>query len=457
MRGLVRSRDFTLLWIGQTISELGNQMSIFVFPVVAWQISHSTLATALAAASAMVGNVMALLPGGVLADRFDGRSVMRWSSGIGALAFASLVAAGLLGHLTVAHLIVVGLVGGACAGTFGPTEMAALRSVVPEGSLPTALSQNQAREHLATLLGGPVGGVLVAVARWLPFVADALSYAVSWALLGRLRTSLKPAESDQPSQRVRAQLREGFAFTWRSPFFRVLIVWAALVNLTANGIFFLAILRLIQGGFRPATIGLTEAAAGVAGIVGAIAAPWLIGRFRTGWLTIVLAWSFVPLSIPLIWFNHPLVVGVAIGATMFLNPAGNAGISAYRMRVTPHELQGRVTAASRFVATLVMPLAPVVAGLLLTAVGGSMAMAVLVVATAGTALIVTLSRDVRSVPRPDAWDQANTERSVPVQASRTSSSDTVNAPSTVSERPPVDPSTVDGMPAAVAAAKSAST
>lgn len=455
MRGLVRSHDFTILWVGQTVSELGNRMSVFVLPIAAWQVSHSALATALAGAAAMTGDVLALLPGGILADRLNGRRVMRSASAIGGLAFASLVVAGALGHLTVIHLIAVGLIGGASAGVFAPVESAAIRVVVPTEQVPAALSQNQAREHVASLVGGPLGGVLIAIARWLPFAADALSYLVSWLMLGRLRTDLTPPRREPT--RVRDELREGFAFIWERRFFRVLLVWAALTNLALNALFFAALLRLIEGGYRPATIGLTEAAAGIAGILGAIAAPWLIRRFATGRLTVTLGWSSIPLSIPLIWFNNPIAFVIAIGGTMLLNPAGNAGIGAYRMHVTPAELQGRVVAASRFAATIVMPLAPVSAGLLLSALGGPAAITVLLVASALTALLIAIPREVRQVPRPDQWDQANTERSVPVQASRTSSSETLNAPSTVSAEPPVEPNTVDGMPSSVAANSSAST
>lgn len=463
--GIVRSHDFTVLWVGQTMSELGNQMSLFVFPLVAWQISHSAIATSLAGASSMTGSLIALLPAGVIADRVDGKRVMRAASAIGGIAFASLVIAGLLDHLTVAHLIAAGFIGGACAGTFAPTETAAIRAVVPEESLPTALSQNQAREHVASLLGGPAGGVLLAVARWLPFVVDAASYVASWLLLGRLHTDLSPRARSQ--ERIRDQLREGFTFIWRRPFFRTLTIWAALVNLTVNALFFLAILRLIQGGFHPTTIGLTEAATGACGILGAIAAPWLIRRFATGRLTVVIAWSFLPLSIPLIWFNNPIAVIVAMGGTILLNPAGNAGIGAYRMRRTPIELQGRVAAATRFASWSAMPLGPVLAGLLLSQFGGAQAVIMLLVATAAVALIVTLSSEVRSIPRPDQWgeqavlqqaaNQPKTAGSVPDQASRTSSSATENVPSTVNESPPVEPSTVLGIPAAVAAANNAST
>ena len=45
-----------------------------------------------------------------------------------------------------------------------------------------------------------------------------------------------------------------------------------------------------------------------------------------------------------------------------MNPIGNAGISAYRLSITPDGLQGRVSAASQFLAVSVMPLAPVLGG-----------------------------------------------------------------------------------------------
>jgi hypothetical protein len=51
----------------------------------------------------------------------------------------------------------------------------------------------------------------------------------------------------------------------------------------------------------------------------------------------------------------------------------------------------------------ILPLAPVVAGLLLSRLGGHAAVAVLVALCAAVALIPTLSRSVREIPRPGAW------------------------------------------------------
>ena len=94
-----------------------------------------------------------------------------------------------------------------------------------------------------------------------------------------------------------------------------------------------------------------------------------------------------------------------MGLGMLLNPAGNAGISSYRIAVTPPELIGRVQSTSQFASMSVLPLSPVIAGLLLSELGGSAAILVLGGLTSGC------GRDPgsgasRSVPRPALWHAA---------------------------------------------------
>jgi predicted MFS family arabinose efflux permease len=404
-RSLARNHDFTVLWIGQTISELGSRVSMFVFPLITYAMTGSALLAALAEAVHLLGLAATLLPAGVLADRVDRRRIMRFASGSGVLLYGSLAVAGIADALTVPHLLVVALLTGAGAGLFAPAEISAVRTVVPADDLPTALSQNQARLHVAGLLGAPLGGVLYAVARWLPFAADAVSFAASWVLLGRVQADLAAPLVDGPRRRPSQDLAEGVRFIASRPFFRVMTVWGALTNLAINALFFVAVLRLIEGGFDPLHIGLVETAAGLAGIVGAVIAPWIIDRMATGWLTVTIAWSFLPLVVPMVLWNTPAVVAAALSLGMLLNPAGNAGISSYRIAITPPALIGRVQSTSQFVSMSAMPLAPVLAGALLAGLGGGRAIAVLGVFTACVALIPTLSRSVRSVPRPADWER----------------------------------------------------
>lgn len=417
-QNLRRNHDFTVLWVGQTISELGSRISMFVFPLLAYAITGSALWAAAAEAAHLLGLVATLLPAGVLADRTDRRRLMRAASATGSLLYATLVAAALTSGISLPHLLVVAVLTGAGAGLFMPAEISAVRAVVPDEDLPAALSQNQARQHVAALVGGPLGGALFSVMRWLPFAVDAVSYALSWFLLGRIRTDLSRPAPDEATPKVglRASLREGFGFILARPLFRVLMVFSASVNLLINAIIFVAILRLIQDGFAPVQIGLVETASGLFGLLGAIAAPRIIERFRTGSLTVATAWSWVPLAVPMIFWNTPLVVAAAISAGIFLNPAGNAGIGAYRMALTPADLQGRVQSAIQFVAMSAMPLAPLLAGGLLAWLGGPAAVAVLGVLTALAALIPTLSRSVRAVPRPAVWQAELSASQAPSEA-----------------------------------------
>src|SRR5262249_61971550 len=75
------SRPFALLWIGQTVSLLGNGA---YFTALAWTVlllTHSATAMGIIAIASMVPRVLFLLIGGVAADRLPRRLVLLWSGG----------------------------------------------------------------------------------------------------------------------------------------------------------------------------------------------------------------------------------------------------------------------------------------------------------------------------------------------------------------------------------------
>lgn len=410
-RSLARNRDFTVLWVAATISELGLRASSFVMPLVAYALTGSTLWAAVAEALFLGGLVVMLLPAGVIADRRNRQGVMAAAMGASALAYASLAGAGVFGQVTLAHLLAVCVVAGVGSGLFTPAETSAIRTVVPADELPTAMSQLQARQHVASLLGGPVGGALLGVGRWFPFAASAVAHAAGWWMVLRMRADLSPSRT-RSAARPLADLRSGLVFVWRRPLFRTLLIANPMINLTLNAVFFVAILRLVEEGFAPWSIGLAEAGMGISGIAGALVAPWLIDRVPTGRLMVFSSWVFVPLTIPLALWTHPVVLAAVAAAGIFFNPAGNAGISSYRMAVTPPELIGRVQSALQFASMAAMPLAPIVGGLALGALGGRSAMLLLGGLAALAALIPTLAPSVRSVPRPDRWQRWEPEPAV---------------------------------------------
>jgi MFS family permease len=400
-RTLARNKDFTRLWVGEAVSQLGTAATLFVFPLLGYALTGSALLAALPVAAYTLGIAVALLPAGVVADQVDRRLLLMVASAAGVVLTASIAVAGFLGAMTMPHLIVVALGTGVVAGFYMPTEMSAVRDVVDREDLPTAISQNQARHHIASLLGGPLGGVLYAVARPLPFLVDAVTFAVSLVTVSRVRTDLSPV--DRPRSTPVRELGDGLRYLLARPYFRSVAAFGAACNLVVNAVFFVAIVRLVEDGVPSTTIGLVEALAGVGGIVGALIAPFLIDRMRTGHLTVSVAWSWVPLLIPLIFWSSPWLVGAMLCMGLLLNPAGNAAGQSYRVAITPDELQGRIASASQFLGFTTIPLAPLLGGWLLETYGAETATTILLVAAALAALIPTLARSVRTVPRPRDW------------------------------------------------------
>ena len=245
--------------------------------------------------------------------------------------------------------------------------------------------------------------MLYAVRAWVPFLVDTASYAVALMTLSRVRTDLRPQPREGRPTRPFEQVKEGYRFIWGKPFFRTMLIWSGACNLLVNACFFVVVMRLIRGHYPAAQIGLVSTAAGVGGILGSLVAPYVIERTRTGTLTVVVAWMCVLPLVPLVWWATPLGTCVSVFLLLLLNPSGNAGIASYRAAITPDDLQGRTGSAMSFVSFGVMPLAPLAGGWLLTALGGSGAVAVLVVTTGLAALVPTLSPHIRSVPRPAEW------------------------------------------------------
>ncbi len=400
-RALARNRDFTRLWLGEAVSQLGTTAALFVFPLIGYALTGSALLAGLPVAAYTLGIALSLLPAGVVADQLDRRRVLLAASAAGLVLSGSLAVAGLLGAITMPHLVLVALGTGAVAGFYMPTELSAVRSVVTREELPTAISQNQARHHIASLLGGPFGGVLYALGRPLPFLMDAASFAISLFTVSRVEADLSPV--DRPRNAPVRELGDGLRYLLARPYFRACAAFSAALNLVVNAVFFVAVLRLVERGVSPATIGIVDAIAGAGGILGALIAPFVIDRMRTGYLTMSVAWSWVPLLVPLIFWSSPWLVGVMLFLGLLLNPAGNAGAQSYRVAITPDELQGRIASSSQFLGFTTIPFAPLLGGWLLETFGASTATTVLLVAAVLTALIPSLTRSVRSVPRPRDW------------------------------------------------------
>ncbi len=286
-RSLWRNRDYMLLWSGQTVSAIGSSASQIAFPLLILFLTGSAAQAGVAGGLQLVPYLFLSLPVGVLIDRWDRKRVMIVAESIRAINMASVPTMLAFGHLWVAQLYIVALVEGSAFVFFNIAEVACLPRVVSREQLPDATAQNQMMYMFATLAGPPLGGFLYqVVGKVMPFLADALSYAVSMVSLFFIRTEFQGV---RPLSRPRLgpEIAEGLRWLWNQRVLRVTAIVMSVSTLVNAGGFLLLIVLARNLSVSPAGIGLILSIASIGGLGGAVLAPRLQRRFSFGQVVIV--------------------------------------------------------------------------------------------------------------------------------------------------------------------------
>ncbi len=179
----LRHRDFRLLFLGQTISLIGD--AAFV-TALGWR-------TFTLAGSAKLGIVLVcqasallttLLIGGALADRFPRRAMMILSDLIRFVAVAGLAVVDGSGELTFAWIVFFAVAMGLGDGLFYPAFGGMVPLVVEQASIASANSLIGVARWSAILVGPAFAGFLYAPAgSSIVFAADAASFLLSAAFV----------------------------------------------------------------------------------------------------------------------------------------------------------------------------------------------------------------------------------------------------------------------------------
>jgi MFS family permease len=205
----LRIRDFRLLWGGSLISSLGSWLLILAVPAHVLMATGSLRDSGLTLA-AEYAPVLILGPiAGVLADRWDRQRMMIATDLLRVGAVATLLLGLAPGRLWVLY---VGLaVESSGSVLFAPAMQARTPAVVGTG--PLLISANSlfaASDGVVRLIGGPLGGILLAVIgiRWL-IVADALSYLIGAAAIALMAPTPVAKRTRRTARTIAADLAGG--------------------------------------------------------------------------------------------------------------------------------------------------------------------------------------------------------------------------------------------------------
>jgi MFS family permease len=235
----LRERDFALLWLGMTISLLGDGIFLVAQAWQVYDLDNDPVALSLVGTAWTVGMVAFLLTGGIVSDRAERRKVLIAADLVRAGALVAMGVLSLTGAVEIWHLVALSLLIGAGEAFFGPAFGALVPDVVATEHLVQANALDQlVRQAAARLLGPALGGAVVAlIGPGSAFLVDGATFVLSAACIAALRVRSLPQARARSARR---ELREGLRFVRSQPW-----LWATLVAASTGLLFFLGPLEVL--------------------------------------------------------------------------------------------------------------------------------------------------------------------------------------------------------------------
>lgn len=397
-RSLWRNRDYLLLWCGQAISDIGGSVSELAFPLLVLAVTGSPAQAGLVAALRALPAVLVSLPAGALVDRWDRKRVMLACDLGRFLSLASIPLALALNHLTIYQLYITSLVEGTLAILFNLAHTASLSQVVAQEQLTAAVAQDEVMEGTTALCGPSLSGLLFTLSKILPFLADAISYAVSILTLLCIKTPFQ-GERKKVRRHLFAEVRAGMLWMWRQPFIRSMTLFMGASAFFLSGSSLVIIVLAQQRGATPFLIGSIFALGGIGAIAGSLLAPFFGKRLTVGQSILLCRWSFA-----LLWPFYalvplPLLMGLVEFGVGFADPIEDVPYFSYRLSLIPEELRGRVISACRLFPGILRPVGLFLTGLILQRIGAVPTLLISWLFFLLLAVLMTSNRHIRRAGR----------------------------------------------------------
>ncbi|MEU6460568.1 MFS transporter [Streptomyces sp. NPDC046976] len=359
---LYRNQTYVRLWIAYTLSSLGTFASLVSLPLVVMASSGGPLGVGLISFAGASCMLLALPWAGLLVDRVGWRPVMVRADLVRGIAFGVLTYTVATHQVSVGVVLAVTAVSGALGVPFASATATALRSAVPAAQRPAALSANQSRTALLTLLGPLAGGALYGVSPALPFAVDAVSFLVSATLVATLpATTAAPA--DRPAARW-TDITAGWRFLRRHPFLRNMTLTVLVADFGIQGVIVVLVVTAAAAKDALGT-GLITACTGAGNLLGSAITLPVVRRARPRTLVLATTWTGALAVSAIAGTDRVLCGALLAGCFCMATPVIGVLTNRTLLDDVPPEILGRVQSVFQTVPRLVASTGPVLAGLLL--------------------------------------------------------------------------------------------
>jgi len=356
--GLWHHPGFLLLWGGQTVSQFGSQVTLWVLPLVAVLTLRATPFQM--GILALMGRLPILLVGfmaGMLVDRVSYRIVLIVTDFGRAALIGSIPLAAVLHRLSLPQFYGVAFLVGTFSIFFDVAYQSFLPVLIERSQLVSANSRLEASNALASILGPGFAGVLVQLFSGpIAILVDAFSFLLSALSLMGIRVQETTRSMSIKHQWLWSEMSEGVRFIWQQPIVRVLMLTSALFNL------FDAMLLAEYVIYLTRTLGLNAVFVGAVGAAGGVG--WLLGALLTGPITKRVGLGSTLSACILMACLAEACIALAAGPFLFVLCLVMTGelliqcsatiyvinTTSIRQMLLPAEIRGRVNAVVRVIA-----------------------------------------------------------------------------------------------------------
>ncbi|MEL6130387.1 MAG: MFS transporter [Cyanobacteria bacterium J06626_23] len=356
-------RTFVTIWIGQLVSTLGSYMSVFALMIWVWDITGSATTLALVSFFSQLPRIAITPIAGVIVDRFSRKQLMLLGDVVAAVC---TLAIGLLfwqGQLQVWHLY------GAVAlyGCFGQLQTLAYSTsialLVEKENYARAESMVAAVNYGAAIFAPILAGSLYPVIGLRGVITiDLATFVVAFGTLA-IATIPQPTNTDTPKTIGWRDLTFGFRYITSKPSLVAMVIAFSLFAIPSDiGKALYNPMILARSGGDAQALGAVTTAAGVGGVLGALAVSisggfkrrihgMLLGFIGTGCFKLMMGLG----QTPLVWSASHFMATLTI-------PLFYSSSNAIWYAKVPPALQGRVLAADQMIGLVIGAIAPLAAG-----------------------------------------------------------------------------------------------
>lgn len=415
--GVLAQRDFRLLWVGESVSGLGNSVTAVALPLIAVEVLDAdSTAVGLLAAAVWLPWLLVGLPVGAWVDRIRKRPLMMACDLVAGAALLSIPSAVWLDALTLQHMVVVALICGAAAVCFDTAYHSYIRIVLDGRDLLEGNAKLQGSESAVRVAGPGVAGLLAqAFGAVTGLLADAVTFLISVVCLKRIEVVEPDRAPDEERAPLRRQIIEGLRFVGRDPYLRPMVTWGAAINMALMGYQAVQVVFLVRTvGLNPALVGMLLTSGGVGGIVGALMASRFSRRFGSarGLLLLQAVTAPFALLMPMTTAGPGLLLFAMGGFLVGIGiSVANIVVGSFRQTYCPPHMLGRVVATAMMINHSTIPVGSLLGGVLGDTVGYRPAMWIMTGLVAPCWLILVMSpmRRERDLPGTYELEQAHAE------------------------------------------------